>query len=57
MDVLIDSGSTISLIFDLVVNYFKSKRIPSFRLLRGIGGQDVESNSLTKLSVEFPEIT
>lgn len=57
IDILIDSGSTISLISDSVINHLKCKQIPSFRLLRGIGKHDVESLNYTKLSVEFPEIT
>lgn len=57
VDILIDSGSTISLISESVVNHFQCNKIPSYRALRGIGSEDVESTSCTTLTVEFSEIT
>lgn len=57
VDVLIDSGSTISLISESVAKHLQCTQTPSFRVLRGIGSQEVHTSYCTTLSVEFFEIT
>ncbi|KAL0894189.1 hypothetical protein ABMA27_014214 [Loxostege sticticalis] len=57
VDILIDSGSQISLITETVVKHFQCTQTPSFCTLRGIGGQEVESSFSTTLTIEFPEIS
>lgn len=57
VDILIDSGSQISLIAESVVKHFRCTHTPSFCTLRGIGSQEVESSFSTTLTVEFPDIT
>lgn len=57
VDILIDSGSTVSLMSESIVKHFQCKRVPSFCVLRGIGDCDTESRYFTTLTVEFPEIT
>ncbi|RVE41316.1 hypothetical protein evm_014030 [Chilo suppressalis] len=57
VDVLIDSGSSISLISSSMLKYFKSACKPSFRVLRGIGGREIESTYFVTLPIEFSEIT
>lgn len=57
VDVLIDSGSDISLISESVLRYFNFNRVPTFRLMRGIGSQEIESTSLVTTVIEFPEVS
>ncbi|CAG9135605.1 unnamed protein product [Plutella xylostella] len=56
-DILIDSGSTISLISTSLLKHFDCVRRPAFRVLRGIGGQEIESTYYVTLPIEFDEIT
>lgn len=56
VDVLIDSGSDISLISESVLKYFNFNKLPTYRRLRGIGSQDIESTSYVNTTLEFPEI-
>lgn len=57
VDVLIDSGSDISLISTSVLKHLKCNRKPTFRLMRGIGSQEIESTSYVTTLVELPEIS
>lgn len=57
VDVLIDSGSTISLISDSVLKHFDCKTTPQYRILQGIGKNDVESTRSVTLALEFAELT
>lgn len=57
VDVLVDSGSDISLISSSVLRHLKCNRIPTFRLMRGIGSQEIESTSYITTVVELPEIS
>lgn len=57
VDVLIDSGSCISLISSSLLKHFKCVCKPAFKVLRGIGGQEVESTHYVTLPIEFNEIT
>ncbi|KAL0811097.1 hypothetical protein ABMA28_010365 [Loxostege sticticalis] len=57
VDILIDSGSQVSLIADSVAKHFTCTHKSLFCTLRGIGNQEVKSNFLTTLTVEFPEIS
>lgn len=57
VDVLIDSGSSISLISSSLLKYFKGARKPAFRVLRGIGSSEIESTYFVTLQIEFSEIT
>lgn len=43
VDILIDSGSTISLISFSLVKRLKCSQKPAYRILKGIGGQEIES--------------
>ncbi|XP_048487713.1 uncharacterized protein LOC125491002 [Plutella xylostella] len=57
VDVLIDSGSDISLISKSVLKHIKCNQVPTYRLMRGIGSQEIESVSYVTTVVEFPEIS
>ncbi|KAH9634605.1 hypothetical protein HF086_009257 [Spodoptera exigua] len=57
IDVLIDSGSTISLISSSLLKHFECARKPSFRILKGLGSQEIESTSYVTLPIEFDGIT
>lgn len=57
VDVLVDSGSDISLISESVLKYFNLNKLPTYRRMRGIGSQDIESMSFVNTILEFPEIT
>lgn len=57
VDVLIDSGSTISLVSESVAKHLQCTQTPSVLILRAIGSQEVETSFRTTLAVEFPEIT
>lgn len=57
VDVLIDSGSSISLISSSLLKYFKGARKSAFRVLRGIGSSEIESTYFVTLQIEFSEIT
>lgn len=57
VDVLIDSGSCISLISSSLLKHFRCARKPAFRVLRGIGSQEIESTYFVTLPIEFNEIT
>ncbi|XP_046971049.1 uncharacterized protein LOC124538087 [Vanessa cardui] len=56
VDILIDSGSTISLISLSLLKHFDCVRKPCFRVLRGIGGQEIETTQYVTLPIEFDEI-
>lgn len=56
-DVLIDSGSSISLISSKLLRHFECERKPSFRVLKGLGSQEIESTSYVTLPIEFDGIT
>lgn len=56
-DVLIDTGANgISLISSAVLKHFKCERKPAFRVIRGIGSQEIETTSYVTLPVEFDEV-
>lgn len=57
VDILIDSGSSISLISSSLLKHFKCARKPAFRVLRGIDGNEIESTYFVTLAIEFNEIT
>lgn len=57
VDVLIDSGSDISLISESVLKHFEMNRKPCYRVMRGIGSQVVQSTSLVETVVELPEVS
>lgn len=57
VDILIDSGSTISLISSSLIKHFTCSCKPAFRILKGIGSQEVESTSYVTLPVEFDDVT
>lgn len=57
VDVLVDSGSDISLISDSVLKHFSFNKIPTYRRMRGIGSQDIESTSFVNTIIEFPELS
>lgn len=57
VDVLIDSGSSISLISSSLLKHFRCARKLEFRVLRGIGSQEIESTFYVTLPIEFDEIT
>lgn len=57
VDVLIDSGSTISLASSELVKHFDCPRKPAFRVLKGIGSQEVESTYFVTLPIEFSDLT
>ncbi|CAG9136407.1 unnamed protein product [Plutella xylostella] len=57
VDVLINSGSSISLISESVLKHFNCKKVPAYRMLRGIGSQEIECTSYVTTVVEFPEIS
>lgn len=54
VDILIDSGSSISLISTSLLKHFRCARKPAFRILRGIGGQVQPSELKVKALVEAP---
>lgn len=56
-DVLIDSGSTISLVSSSLLKYFNCAHKPAFRVLKGLGSQEVESTSYVTLPIEFDGVT
>lgn len=53
VDVLIDSGSTISLISAHLLRHFNCARRPTFRILKGLGSQEIECTSYVTLLIEF----
>ncbi|XP_026327446.1 uncharacterized protein LOC113235768 [Hyposmocoma kahamanoa] len=57
IDVLVDSGSCISLISSSVLKHFKTTLKPTYRVLKGIGSQHVESTSFVTLVIELPRIS
>lgn len=57
VDIMIDSGSDISLISESILKHFVFNRIPTYRLMRGIGSQEVESTSYVTTVLEFPEVS
>lgn len=57
IDVLVDSGSCISLISSSVLKHFNSTPKPTYRVLKGIGSQLVESTSFVTLVIELPRIS
>lgn len=57
VDVLIDSGSDISLISESVLKHFNFNKLPTYRRMRGIGSQDIESTSYVNTILEFPELS
>lgn len=57
VDILIDSGSSISLISSSLLKHFNCARKPAFRVLKGIGSQEIESTYYVTLPIEFDEIT
>lgn len=57
VDVLVDSGSDISLISESVIRHFSFNKLPTYRRMRGIGSQDIESTSYVQTIIEFPEIS
>lgn len=57
VDVLIDSGSTISLISTSLLKYFNCVRKPAFRILKGLGSQEIESSCYVTLPIEFDDLT
>lgn len=58
VDVLIDSGSEISLISDVVLKPLNCNKVyPSYRLMRGIGSQEIESTCYVTTVVTFPELS
>lgn len=57
VDVLIDSGSTVSLIASSLLKHFNCSRKPGLRVLKGLGSQEVESTSYVTLPIEFDGLT
>lgn len=57
VDVLIDSGSDISLISQSLLKHLSCNRVPTYRLMRGIGSQELESTFYVTSVLEFPEIS
>lgn len=57
VDVLIDCGSTISLMSSSLLKHFNCACKPAFCVLRGLGGQELESTSFVTLPIEFEGIT
>lgn len=57
VDILIDSGSTISLVSSSMLKHFHCSQKPAFRVLKGLGSQEIESTSYVTLSIEFDGIT
>ncbi|CAK1599244.1 unnamed protein product [Parnassius mnemosyne] len=57
LDVLIDSGSCVSLMSKNVVKHFPCQVKPTNQLLRGLGGMEIRSESFVTLPVEFSDIT
>lgn len=56
-DVLIDSGSSISLIANDLVKQFTCRMNPSLQLLRGLGGIEMRSDYFVTLPIEFSDVT
>lgn len=56
-DVLIDSGSSISLISNDLVKHFSCRTNASVQLLRGLGGIEMRSECFVTLPIEFSDIT
>lgn len=57
VDILIDSGSNISLVSESVLNHFDLNKKPCFRVMRGIGSQEIHSVFFVTTVVELPEIS
>lgn len=57
VDILIDSGSTISLMSSSLLKHFNCSVKPAFRILKGLGSQEVESTSYVRLPIEFDGLT
>lgn len=57
LDVLIDSGSCVSLMSENIVKHFPCQLKPTNQLLRGLGGTEIKSESFVTLPVEFCDIT
>lgn len=57
VDVLIDSGSCVSLLSTEILKYFSCHVKTTYQLLRGLGGMEVEVNSFVTLPVELTDIT
>lgn len=51
LDVLIDSGSSVSIMSTNLVKYFSCKIKPTTQLLCGLGGTEVKSQSFATLPV------
>lgn len=56
-DVLIDTGSRISLISEPVLKHFKCSQQPAYQTLRGIGDQNIVSKGYVTLVIEFSDIS
>lgn len=56
MDVLVDSGSRVSLINESVLKHFRHSRLPTYQVLRGIGNQNIECTAYAPVVVEFSDI-
>lgn len=57
VDIMIDSGSDISLISESVLKHFNLNRKPCYRVMRGIGSQEIQSTSFVTTVVELPEVS
>jgi len=57
ISVLIDSGSEVSLITKSLAHRLRSQLFLTHRMLRVIGGQELEATTRTILTLEFPEVT
>lgn len=56
-DVLIDSGSSISLISSELVKHFSCRTNSSMQILRGLGGIEMRSECFVTLPIEFSDVT
>lgn len=57
VDVLIDSGSAVSLITSDLIKYFSCRVKPAFQLLRGLGGMEVVAKSMITLPMQLNNMT
>ncbi|CAK1585048.1 unnamed protein product [Parnassius mnemosyne] len=57
IDLLVDSGSCISLVSSSLLKHFKVNQRPTYHILRGIGSQLIECTSFVTLIVELPHIS
>lgn len=57
VDVLIDSGSCISLVSESVLKHINGNKLPTYRALRGIGSQEIECTSYIVKVIEFADIS